>query len=823
MPVVRPATCRWHPTFRLALLGVALAAAHLPLAYAADPRPLNSVAPRAYDIGAGPLGRALSRFAVDAGIALSFDPALTDGLSSPAVSGTYPADDVARRLLAGSGLELTPRPDGSYTLRKAADMPTLRPEATTLAAVTVIGQADSAATTEGTGSYTTRAVTLGKTQQALKDIPQSVSVLTRQRMDDQNITNLTEALINTTGMTSTKSPGPGMFMFSRGFDIEALQYDGVPVPRNVYSLGSYLTETTAIVDRMEFLRGASGLLQGANSPGGAINLVRKRGTHERLFTATGKAGSWDRYGLQLDAGGALNDEGTLRGRALIDYDRGNSFIDQAGQNTQTVYAALDYDISPRTTVGLGISKQITRSRPNFIGVPRYATGADLGLPRSTYTGSDWNTSRNEQTTLYADLAHRFDDAWSVKVSALAMNEKNASAYQFVTGAVAPDGSGPRYADYAVRFSNRNRGLDAVLTGKFDALGMKQEVLVGGNYSSYTTDDAYARLFTPGVNIFNIDTARPRQDFDSIAARGSATFSQYDVEQKGIYGTWRMQVTQPLTLIAGGRVGWYDFRYAARTGATAGAPSTIDTSAKVTPYAGAVYAINPQWSAYASYAQVFIPQTNRAVGQAILPSITGGNLEAGVKGELMDGRANASLAVFRYDQKNRAVNDYAAGLRDECGAWYCSRASGKVRSQGVEAEISGQVMTGLQLSAGYTFNTTKFLEDPDLAGKEFSTWTPKHMLRLWSDYTLPGDLNRVRVGGGVNVQSATISSDRRFELGGYSVWSTRVAYQVNRNVSVALNLNNVFDKRYYIPAYNTLTGNNYYGNPRNVMLTVRGSF
>jgi outer membrane receptor protein involved in Fe transport len=121
----------------------------------------------------------------------------------------------------------------------------------------------------------------------------------------------------------------------------------------MYSLGNWAAEGMAFYDRLEVLRGASGLLQGTGSPGGAVNLVRKRGQSEKTVTLTTRAGSWDRYGVQLDVGGPLNAEGTLRGRAVVDEARSHSFVDYVNDRSRSLYAALDYDISPDTTVGLG--------------------------------------------------------------------------------------------------------------------------------------------------------------------------------------------------------------------------------------------------------------------------------------------------------------------------------------------------------------------------------------------------------------------------------------------------------------------------------------
>lgn len=762
----------------------------------------------AFSIEAGPLGAALGAFGVQAGVMVASDPALTAGAVTGGVAGTYAVDAALQRLLAGTGLEAVARPEGGYRLRQAA----AQGAAATLAPVTVTGS--YATTTDGTGSYTSPAVTIGKTAQALKDIPQSITVLTRQRMDDQDMVSLPDAVNNTAGMVGVQGVGAGVAINARGFPVDLLQYDGVSLLRNSYSLGNWEQDSLVFYDRVEILRGAAGLLQGAGSPGGAINLVRKRGGAEPALVVTAKAGSWDHYGLQLDAGSPLNESGKLRGRVVLDEDQSHSYIDYVWEKTRNLYAALDYDITENTTVGIGISNRYSRSRPMFVGYPRYKDGGDIDLPRSTFTGSTWNRAKNDQTIFYADLAHRFNDAWQFKLAGVAMNEKNTTVHQRVADAVNPDGSGLSYGDFGVDFNSKQRGLDMSVSGNFTALGMQQEVVVGANYSKLTTQDRFTRVWEDGGNIFDIDHHRPWQDIDTIAqASGYDARSAYDIRQKGIYGTWRVKPTESLALIGGGRVGWYDYTYAG-----GGSVTTSSESGRFIPYAGLVYSLTDNWSAYASYTTVFEPQTERSVAGSLLKPIEGNNYEIGVKGELADGRVNTMLALFRYDHKNRAVNDYDAGFA--CDGWYCSRAAGKVRSQGLEAEISGEVVKGLELYAGYTYNTTKYLDDPDNQGKVFNTWTPKHMLRLWANYRLPGDLNRLSVGAGVNAQTHTISSDRKFTMAGFSIWNARLGYQATPELSFGLNLNNVFDKKYYVPSYNTLSSNNYYGEPRNVMLTLR---
>ena len=695
-----------------------------------------------------------------------------------------------------------------------------------LGATTISAQALDA-TTEGSHSYTSKAVTLGKGTHTLKEIPQSITVMTRKQMDDQNLVSLKDAVNQTTGIVGLQGVGQGMILSSRGFQIDNWQYDGVPIPRNTYSLGNWATQDLIFFDRLEIMRGAAGLLQGTGSPGGAVNLVRKRGQHAPTVTLTGKAGSWDHYGLQLDAGGPLNQAGNIRGRVVIDEDQSNSFVDHAWSKTHSLYGALDVDLSEDTTLGLAVSQSNGESRGNIRGLPRYADGSMPDVSRSTYTGARWNRSEIDVTTYYTDLEHRFNDDWAFKVGAVYMTEDNQAKNQRVQrgGGLLPDGSGVQYADFVTDFQSTKSGLDMNLIGKFEALSMEQEVMLGGNFSQLETDDRYARTFnSTSDSIFDLNNNRPDISYESLinSPGGRGVLSKYDIRQKGVYGTWRVKPIDDLTLVLGSRVSWYDFSYKSRTEDSAGiTPYTANTGTEtgvVTPYGGIIYDLSREWAVYASYTDVFQPQTEVDSSGSVLKPIVGTNYEVGLKGELMDGRVNTSLAVFRYDHENRAIQDIAGGM--VCEGGYCSAASGKVRSQGFDAEISGEVVDNLQLFAGYTYNTTKYLEEPGKDGVVFSSWTPKHMLRVWGNYQLTGDWSRVSTGLGFTTQSHTLVYQEKTDVPGYTVWNARVGYQLTPEIALALNANNLFDKTYITPAYNQLDGNNNFGDPRNLMFNVK---
>jgi len=807
--VFQPAPLALAITLAFAVTGVHAQSAPAPAAVAAvDIR-----------ITAQALAPALDALARQTRLELMVQPALVAGKSAPAVNGRMTARDALHILLTGSGLAADI--DGTVVTVRP-----LRREDTavqTLAPVSVTAQASP--TTEGTGAYTARAVTIGKGEQALKDIPQSISVVTRQLLDEQALTTVYDTLASTTGVTIQQSPQGGKYIYSRGFDLTTVQYDGVPLNRGMYGRASNLNAGTAVYDRVEVLRGAAGLLQGAGNPGGAVNLVRKRPLATDSTAVVAKAGSWDNYGVQLDASRVLTDDGKLRARVVADYEDKKSFIDYADRRSPTLFATLEYDISPQTQINLALSSEEVKGRPFLNGLPRYNNGRDLELPRSTFLGATWNRQKNSNRGAFADLTHYFNDDWTLKVSTAFVKEKNDMKYAGSGVAINPaTNRGALRASNTIA-ENKLSGVDANLTGKFDALGRRHEVVAGVTYSYAEADTIYgvsSNYYTYDIGSFNPNFPEPTDDFIYQTTREARVGKSREI---GAYTAVRLQLADPLKLVIGGRLGWS--RTVWDTVTTGRAPSVSTTNqgehAKLAPYAGLIYAINPTWNAYASYADIFSPQYEQKESGEALKPLVGANYEVGVKGALFDGRVNTSVALFRVEQENRAQEDFSTS--PTCRSdYYCYTDTGKVRSQGLDAEVSGELAKRWNIFAGYTFNRTKYLEDVNSGGLAFNSFTPKHMLRLWTTYQPDGALRDFTVGGGVNTQSMsyrTIGAQSAV-VSGRAVWNSMVKYQINPRWSATLNFNNMFDKRYY-STLSSFVNASYYGDPRNVMLTLRGSF
>ena len=244
----------------------------------------------------------------------------------------------------------TPRPLALAVLAALAGSGMTAQAQGTAAALPEVKVTDTGSTTEG--SYTARELDIGKTGQSPREIPQSISVVTRQQLDDRNLTKLEDVLKSVTGVNITRFDGAGNYntIQARGFDIGAVLLDGLPVAQGP----NYATALDlALYDRIEVLRGPAGLLQGSGEPGGAVNLVRKRAMGTLKIGGNAMLGSFGLRRLDADLTGPLNAAGTLRGRVVVVEDRRDSFVDLLFSNKHAAYGTLELDVGPSTTLSVG--------------------------------------------------------------------------------------------------------------------------------------------------------------------------------------------------------------------------------------------------------------------------------------------------------------------------------------------------------------------------------------------------------------------------------------------------------------------------------------
>lgn len=668
-------------------------------------------------------------------------------------------------------------------------------------------------TTEGTSSYTTGAMsTATKLPMTMRETPQATTVITRQRMDDQAMTSINDVVNATPGLFLSYANGPGRQSYkARGFDIDNLMYDGIPSGYNGVAVGAQ--PNLAMFDRVEVVRGATGLVTGAGNPSAAINMVRKRPLAEQKVTLTGAAGSWDDYRGELDASSPLNDSGTLRGRVVTSYRDANSFIGGAEEDHGLFYVITEADLSDDTTLTLGFSHQKDQTNyfwgASMVGLD----GRHLDLPRSYNPGTSWEDKDQEINTVFAELRHHLANDWKLQINAN-YAEQNA----LFSGSYQSRWAADRRLERTVwqaKYDENQAGVDAFFSGPFEALGRSHELVLGASKRIY---DMTTHSYDPYDMNWPLDAGKP--NFVGTGDGRAVT------TQDGVYLTTRLSLADPLKLILGGRLDWYD--YDNKDSSTA----DYKVTRNVTRYAGLVYDLDDRHSVYVSYSDIFTPQSEKdSTGTPVKP-IVGKNYEIGLKGEYLDGALNASVAVFRIDQENRAVA--LTDLRECADANNCNEPSGEIRSQGIDLELQGAVTENWQVGGGYTYARTHTIKDaanPQNVNQQFDTDTPEHLFKLTTSYQFQGPLEKLRVGGNVSWQSRMYNDvalldggSYRLKQGAYAVTDLMAGYRVNKDLDVQLNANNIFDRKYYSTIANSVSyGGDVYGTPRNLMLTAKYSF
>ncbi|MCM5704293.1 TonB-dependent siderophore receptor [Larsenimonas salina] len=655
--------------------------------------------------------------------------------------------------------------------------------------------------TEQNGGYSADAATVGtKTPAALRDIPQSVSVVTREAMDDQNFDTLDEMAKRTPGLRVLSNDDGRSSIYARGYEYDEYNIDGLPAP--MASILGTVPNLSAF-DRVEIMRGPSGLFNSTSEMGGIINLVRKRPTDTFQGHVTGRYGSWNQHYEEADLSGPIDKDGRIRGRMVISNNGSDGYVDENENKRQTFYGALDIDLDEATTLSLAYLRQHKDIVVNN-GVPTDSDGNLLDVTRSTFAGADWNSFEMQSNDYIAELTHRFDNGGYGRIGARYSDRSANFNYAYGRSALADDGTFTAVG-LGGDVDQKSLSLDASYSQPFEALGNVSEFVVGADYKRYETETFQAVSNLGDTTLDDINDIT----YVDVAESGTPrTDNRTTLEEYGLYSKLTFRPISSLALIAGGRVSAYKQRV---TDHTDNSVSDRSGEGNFTPYAGLVYDLDSQHSLYASYSEVFKPQSDAvdANGDLLKPR-KGTQYEVGVKGSYFDGDLNARISAFRlYD------DNYAASVPNEG----YSAAIGKRKIQGAEFEVTGSPTENLDLIAGYTYMDT----DVESGDSEATfLLMPNNIFNVWAQYGFKGGaFDGFHVGGGVTALS-DFSSSQGIEAPGYAVVDAMVGYDFSSNLKGQLNFNNILDKTYYTRVGSTGTFN-MYGAPSNVVASLRYDF
>lgn len=711
---------------------------------------------------------------------------------------------------------------------------------------------------------------VGKTATRLKDVPNTVTIVDREQIEAQNLFTLEDALTATNGVTVTGIGSEDPSFLSRGFTINNYMIDGVPsfafaFPTPVPDLFFF--------DRLEVLRGPAGLFSGSGNPAGSVNMIRKRPLEEARMTASAGYGSYQNLRLELDYSTPVGANAGLRVGAMAqDQDQ---FFDVAHRNRVGAFAVASVNVGERTTLTFGgnydrFKPAIQSGLPGIIGGLDGSDGRLLDIDRSTYLGADWNRFDSKTFTGFVELAHQVSERWTLRATGLYTNTNRRDVYSYIGNAPITETNGiTNHIAFIGENEFETRSFDMNGIGSFTAFGRDHTLILGADYQASSGLNYFTRLSNyASIDVYNpvspieppLDPRGPLPYYPkqgtnavcpnttipitpSTAVPPNCSIQAYGgtnvlIEQYGIYGQARISPADGLTLVGGGRFTWWD----TQTETLLPVPANPDDrfaryafDGRFTPYAGVVWDVTSNLNVYFNYADSFTPQAappnRRRPDGAQADPLIGEQFEAGTKLSLMDERLLLSAAAYQITQGNRIIND------PDLADIYVQ--AGRVRARGIELEATGEIVPGWRVNGGYSYTKTKYLEDanPTFEGIPLTPIIPEHMGKLFTNYApVDGALAGFSIGGGVTVFSDTYGgTPAQYNPNGtlrtrssivrqdsYALLDLRAGYRFSDQLSLSVNVNNVFDETYYARISSSGRGN-YFGSPRTVFATLRFTY
>jgi iron complex outermembrane receptor protein len=653
------------------------------------------------------------------------------------------------------------------------------------------------------------------------NVPQAISIVTKEVLEDQQAYTLNDAVRNMSGVNTFSGYND---LVARGFRNQNVQLvNGLRM-----QFGTWNSPILPHVERVEYIKGPASALYGSTAPGGTVNLVTKKPLPESRQTLSASAASFGSYRATVDVTGPVDSERRLLYRFNGAYDRSNSFRNRQGYTTYLFAPSVSVLPTDRTRINadLVFSRRqgtLDRGQPLTQGGNLDSTPIGLSLTQP----GDFQNISNLYLTL--SLRHAFTDWLTFNTSYLKYSYREDLAEHRTANQYAPGDSTLMALVYTERDADRVvDNVTAYLHAQRQTGPVKHALLIGFDY--YQQDDNRSqRLAVPNLEerIFDLDEPMYSKERDP---------SQYitvlqeerrkDPNRSSAYGFYAQeQLTMGrLQVLLSGRYELYRTRLLATD--QSGNPmkeealeNVIQTA--VLPRLGLVFDMTEKVNAYATFTQGFEPQDATIQQQ---PEVFGGPfdpqtsdlVEAGTKGRFFKDRLLAMVAAYQIRKRNVLVPAGAAGqpeLREQ---------RGEVRSRGVEMEVSGNLLAGLRLTANYAFNRAKITEsnDPNEEGRRNEN-APAHQGGFWGKYTLQrGPLKGISFGIGTHVVGKRTTFEENLQLPGYAVFDASLSYRIS-DVEITTYVDNFLDTTYWLGGYDY--GRVFPGEPRNLRFKVSYAF
>lgn len=791
---------------RGALIAAALATPLLPAS--ASAQSAQASASQGYAIPAGPLADALNRFAREAGISLSATPEQTQGLNSAGLSGHFGVEEGLARLLQGTPLQAEPLGDGRFVLREAPSDAALELGSTQVFALgNALGSAE--------GYQATHSHVATKTSKPLLETVQSVSVVTREQIDDQGSKTVQQAVRYTPGIFTGQVGASNRYDYivMRGFadnSVDNVFLDGLKTMGDSGTFSS-LQVDPYFLERIDVLKGPSSVLYGRSLPGGLVALTSKKPLYTPYHQVQASVGNMNQKSLGFDFSGPLDEEQRIAYRVVGLGKGSDTQFDHAREERYAIAPSLSIDFSEDTSLTLLGYLQHDPNGGYHSGVP--ADGAlhphnGQRIDRDFFDGEPGldDFDRTQRMAGY-QLEHRFNDVWSarqnLRVLDASVDLSQVYGYQWT----APTAN--TLTRYYSGASEKLRAyiVDNMLQAEFDTGSARHTLLTGLDYQNRKT-----RVDWTSASVSPLDAFNP--------AYGNATLGTLypddhtrRLEQTGLYvqdlidlDRWRFSL--------GMRQDWVSVSDENRT---SGTRSEADWR-RFTGRAGVLYLFDNGVAPFVSYSESFNPNAySDASGKPLEPT-EGTQWEAGVKFQPPGSNSLYTASLFHIVQQNVA---------SKLPQYSYYESVGEVRSQGLELEANAQLSERLRLLASYTYTDITYTQALDGSRGNTPNQAPKHMASIWGEYRFDaGALDGLRTGLGARyVGRSWADRANTLHVPSYTLVDALIGFDLGKvglpGMDLALNANNLLDEDYVASCYSLDFC--YFGEQRNVTATLSYQF
>jgi iron complex outermembrane receptor protein len=809
-------------------------------------------APQSIDIKGQSLAEALKILGQQTGLQIIYNADLITGKYSPAVQGSYESTEVLQQLLNGSNVTFN-LSENTVTLISINDISSKNMG--TLALTTIENPNEGyAATRSSTGS---------KTDTAIIDIPRSISVVTRKQLNDQNVTNISEALRYTPGVFSEVNGvnSREAHISSRGFTGVATYVDGMNFDSDNFPLQDMYG-----LERVEVLRGPASTLYGSGSLAGVVNVTTKRPTAEPIKEVEILGGSYEHKEARFDFSGSITDNEQLLYRLTGLWRDSGSQIDKVDDDKQ--YFAPTISWKPNDKLDLTLLGFYQKDSGGNLNLTLPLTGSLLPNPNGTISNNAFfgepDTDHYEKKTTSGgwDIKYRFNDQWQLKHQARHTESDDFTSFYYSNGLLsdfitanpfpfailfpnaltAPNQPLPElinapsigpfpavvnginplagliplntilrapymYRNYRDDFTTDTHILGKMITGSFE-----HNLLMGLDYSKKDFNDNSYSQASGGFPSGLLDAISGYSTLDVFNPVYGAPVQLFDnltreqhstIKQLGFYLQDQISLDDKLILTLGVRHDDYDKKQ--KLLVYDAVTEDYHLKDKATTYQGGInYKFDSGLSPYASYAESFNPQSGEDYLFRPFDPITGTQYEFGLKYEMPSGNLMATFAWFDLTRQNVVTTDE---LHVGCGGTafgVCETTLGEVASKGVEFEVKATPLPELNIIASFSTNdvhTTK-ADVQDKIGKS-PIQQPEKLASLWAKYTFQsGMLEGFGVLGGVRYVGSTYAdASNTLVVPSHSVFDLGLHYNTRYGFDFALNASNVTDK-YYLASCTT---------------------